>query len=169
MSDITINDAEINAALEKLVDRLENPRKLMQDIGEFMVGSTKARFTQGVDPEGTPWAAKSLATIASYRSRAGKSPNSRVDVRPLFGPTGTLSSTINYEASDEGVLVGSARVYAAVMQFGAKKGEFGSTKRGQPIPFGNIPARPYLGVSDSDRTSLGEIIAEWLSEGIDTD
>lgn len=53
-------------------------------------------------------------------------------------------------------------VYAAVMQGGAAQGAFGRTSRGGPIPWGNIPARPFLGLSDSDRAGVLEIIAEYL-------
>lgn len=34
--------------------------------------------------------------------------------------------------------------YAALHQFGARQGAFGKTKRNTPIPWGNVPARPYF-------------------------
>jgi len=53
-----------------------------------------------------------------------------------------------------------------VQQFGAKKGQFGKTRRGAPIPWGNIPARPFLGVSVSDRSDILAILAEHLRKAI---
>jgi len=62
--------------------------------------------------------------------------------------------------------VGSVLEYAAVQQFGAKKGAFGRTRRGAPIPWGDIPPRPFLGLSDADRRSILDLIAEHLDEGL---
>jgi phage gpG-like protein len=53
-------------------------------------------------------------------------------------------------------------IYAAVQQFGAAKGAFGRTSRGAPIPWGNIPARPFLGISAEDEPLMLEIVAEWF-------
>ena len=56
------------------------------------------------------------------------------------------------------------------MQFGATAGEFGAhigkDKLGRDhihsIPWGNIPARPFIGLSDEDQTNIAAEIAEWL-------
>jgi phage gpG-like protein len=45
------------------------------------------------------------------------------------------------------------------MQFGAAKGSLGSG-----APWGNIPARAFLGVSDEDRAKIHETIEEWLAK-----
>jgi phage gpG-like protein len=52
--------------------------------------------------------------------------------------------------------------YAAVQQFGAVAGALGRNKRGSPIPWGNIPARPFLGVSAQDKVEVLEILQEAL-------
>lgn len=91
------------------------------------------------------------------------------DVRPLFGPNGQLHSSINYSASSEGLEWGpgiQTRDYAATMQFGASKGAFGRTKVNGPIPWGDIPARPYLGISAEDETNLLDELRGWLSGAI---
>ena len=59
---------------------------------------------------------------------------------------------------------------AAVMQFGAEQGEFGAfigkDSKGRDhlhhIPWGDIPARPFLGFSEEDRTSFIAQIEDWL-------
>lgn len=43
-----------------------------------------------------------------------------------------------------GVGVSHTAPYAAMQQFGAKKGQFGQSKRGNPLPWGDVPARPYI-------------------------
>jgi phage gpG-like protein len=131
----------------------------MQDIGEALVASTEKRFKDGTSPAGLPWAPKSPTTLAAYSAR-----RLRADPRPLFGPSGILSTTIFYDVAPDGssVEVGSNRIYSAVMQFGAAKGAFGQTSKGGSIPWGNIPARPYLGLSQSDESEIVATINEWL-------
>ena len=57
---------------------------------------------------------------------------------------------------------GSPMVYAAAMQFGAAQGAFGRTRRNGPIPWGNIPARPFLGISADDETNILGALAGWI-------
>ena len=120
--------------------------------------STTDRFPTGKAPDGSVWAPKSPDTIA----RQGGRKTNRLDTRPLFGPSGSLSSTISYEAFSDRIEWGSPMIYAAVQQFGAAKGAFGQTSREQPIPFGTIPARPYLGISAEDEPLMLDIVAEWI-------
>lgn len=76
--------------------------------------------------------------------------------RPLIGETRGLMSTINYRAENDSVVIGSPMIYAAVQQFGAKRREFGRA------PWGDIPARPFLGISVDDRSSILDLISEYL-------
>jgi phage virion morphogenesis protein len=160
---VDLTEDEITAALERLSRSLTNMTPVMQDVGELMVRSTKLRFTEGRSPEGAAWLPKSATTLAAYQARGD-----RMDFRPLFGPSGRLSSEIFYEvgAGGDSVEVGSNLIYAAVMQFGAAQGAFGSTSRGGPIPWGSIPARPFLGVSEDDRTNILASIDEWLQSSV---
>ncbi len=161
MYTLEINDTAANAALDELAQLLGDMTSPMQDIGEFLTKTTKDRFGAGTSPDGVPWAPKSEVTKEGYRRRGD-----HVDDRPLFGPSGSLSSLIHYEATPTSVRWGSPMIYAAVMQGGAAQGAFGRTLRGGPIPWGNIPARPFLGLSDSDRAGVLEIIAEYLSGAV---
>lgn len=154
---IEINDAEVSAALGRIAAALTDMTPVMQDIGEALVEETKQRFARGEDPDGAPWVPKSPATIDAYRARGDS-----VSFRPLIGPTRALSTTIHYLAGADRVEVGSGRIQAAVMQAGAAKGAFGRTSRGSPIPWGNIPARPFIGLSATDRDNILDIVDEWL-------
>ena len=57
------------------------------------------------------------------------------------------------------------------MQFGAAQGQFGAfigkDKLGRDhfhaIPWGDIPARPFLGLAEEDRTNILATIAEHLA------
>lgn len=149
--EIEFNDDAVTAALAGLTAALGNMPETMGDIGQQMMESTKKRFLAGTDPEGTPWAPNSPVTLARKK-----------DPRPLFGESGRLHSQIFFETDQDSVTWGSPAIQAAVMQFGAAQGAFGRTSRGGPIPWGNIPARPFLGVSEEDRADILDIISEAL-------
>lgn len=163
MIEVEYNDAQVTAALAALFDAISSPVEAMQDIGEFMVKSTKERFPEGAAPDGTPWAPNSPVTLARKK-----------DTRPLFGESGRLSSQIFYAADQTGVEWGSPAIQAAVMQFGAAQGAFGAfigkDKLGRDhfhhLPWGDIPARPFLGVSDQDKTDILDIVHEALARAL---
>lgn len=161
---LEIENDQITPALAGVAEALGNPLPLFQDFGEYLVKSTTDRFPTGRAPDGSVWAPKSPVTLAAYGARK----SNRVDRRPLFGPSGALSSTINYEAFSDRVEWGSPMIYAAVQQFGAGKGAFGHTSRGAPIPWGNIPARPFAGISPDDEVQLLDIVAEWMEQAATT-
>lgn len=157
MEPLEFNDREIEALYAAVGSRLEDMTGVTQEIGEALVTSTEARFAQSVDPEGRPWAPKSDATLAKYGVLGGNSLR-----QPLIGPSRTLSTTIFYEADQDAVMIASNAIQAAVMQFGAQKGEFGPR-----TPWGDIPARPFLGVSSSDHNMIRETLTDYLQRGIE--
>ena len=159
MATVEIKEDEITGALTRLSAALSDMTPVMQEIGEIMVDSTKQRFAQGIAPDGSRWAPKSQTTLNRYGART----SNRIDIRPLFGPSGALSSQIFYEVTPDSVSWGSPMIYAGTQQFGAAQGAFGRTSRNGPIPWGNIPARPFLGVSAEDQTNILETIAEALT------
>lgn len=154
---IEINDEQIVLRLGQLAFGMEDMTPAMQEIAEFLVVTTKERFPAGIAPDGTPWAPKSQTTLDTYARRGD-----RQDPRPLFGPSRALSSTIFGVSTPNTAEVGSALIYSAVMQFGAGQGAFGVNGRGGPIPWGNIPARPFLGLSETDQVGILDITAEYL-------
>lgn len=159
MADLVITDDEITGALLRLSATLSDLTPIMQEIGEIVIDSTKQRFPQGIAPDGSRWASKSQTTLNRYGART----SNRIDIRPLFGPSGALSSQIFYEAAPDSVMWGSPMIYAAVQQFGAAQGAFGRTSRNGPIPWGNIPARPFLGISAEDQVNILDAITEALT------
>lgn len=162
MIQIEVSSAATEAALARLEHVLEDPFPLMQDIGDLLTVSTKKRFAEGVSPDGVRWAPKSPTTLEHYGIRR----SNRIDIRPLFGPSGALNSTIYPEPSRDEVLIGSNLVYAAVQHFGAAKGAFGRMANGSPIPWGDIPARPFLGVSAEDEIGIAATVEDYLTSAL---
>ena len=158
-----INLRAAEALFAALDAALTDMTPVMNDLGELLTTSTKDRFPTGTAPDGSRWAPKSQTTLNRYGAKKSK----RVDLRPLFGPTGLLSQQIFHEANATEVNWGSNLIYSAVMQFGAAQGAFGSMSNGSEIPWGNIPARPFIGVSAEDETNIIATLEEWLQRAAD--
>lgn len=152
---IHIDDRQIQQALRRLQEAAGDLTPALEDIGEYLARATRQRFADGEDPEGNRWAELSDATIA----RKGHA-------KPLIGETGLLRKIRYQLEGTDTVVVGAGAEYGATHQFGARKGQFGKTRKGRPIPFGDIPARPFLGVSDEDRNAILDILAEHLEGAI---
>lgn len=118
--------------------------------------------------------ALSWLTKRNFKKRGGltKLGAKRADAKkPLTGETKSLRSTITYQASKTGVTIGSPMEYAATQQFGAMRGAFGRTRRNAPIPWGNIPPRPFLPIRrdgsmpQAAANLVMSILEDYLSQG----
>lgn len=150
---ITLDDAALVRQLGQLIGALTHPEPALRSIGEELQRTTQERFDQGQKqaPDGTPWARNSPVTIA----RKGRD-------NPLY-QRGNLQNTIRYQLRGAtGVEVGTNLVYGAAQQFGMVKGYAGRTRRGAPIPWGNVPARPYLGLSADDEAETLRLLRHYL-------
>ena len=163
--------------LQGMLDRAKNFRPVLAEIGEDQTESTKRRFSTAKAPDGTPWAQNSATTIARYGdlfarkkdgTRSKKTEAKIAGKKPLTGETGALAKFINYQVLDDNqVGIGSPMIYAGTHQYGAKRGEFGTgsfkTKKGSfPIPWGNIPARPFLGASEADKINIADLVRSYM-------
>jgi phage virion morphogenesis protein len=167
-------ESETRAALTALRQALADVDPALRQMGEVLLDSTRSRFKTSTAPDGTQWAPNSETTElrylgafkGSFRKRDGgltKKGMGRLGAkRPLIGESRALSSTINYSVRSGVLEIGSPMVYAAAQQFGAKQGQFGTNRRGRPIPWGDIPARPFIGLSTADRALVLDIITRHL-------
>ncbi|MBS4049956.1 MAG: phage virion morphogenesis protein [Methylomonas sp.] len=136
MIEVKIDDAQIIKALQRLQHAVVDISPALLEIGEILTESTKKRFSAGVGPDGTRWAENSDVTI----ERKGRN-------KPLVAE-GSLSESIAPQLIGDNILeVGSALEYAAMQQFGGTKAEF-------PHLWGDIPARPFLGLSSDDESEI---------------
>ena len=150
---IVLDDQAVQAAFTRLLKSGQDSQPLLASVGELLLNSTRARFADEKDPDGNPWE----PLKASTRARKTKNPDRILTASGLLG-----GSSINTRAGRRQVEIGSSRLYAATHQFGAKKGQFGSTQRGAPIPWGDIPARPFLGLSAQDKEDIEATISDYL-------
>jgi phage gpG-like protein len=183
MITIQVNDKQVLDVLAAMISRSKDLRPALNEIGMDMVLSTKRRFKDAISPEGVPWAANSQVTIdrfvglytknfrkdgtevpnknfkkdGSLSRRGEKAVASGAVKKPLTGKMKALQDGINYQLlGSTGVSIGSPMPYAAMQQFGGTKSQF-------PHLWGDIPARPFLGMSDADKTNILDIIGSYLA------
>jgi len=142
--DFEIDDRDILSALRRLQDHSANLRPALQKIGEKLKESTQQRFVSKTGPDGSAWLGNADSTIG----RKGRD--------QALTDEGALGETIDYQLfGNDSVAIGSPLEYAAMMQFGGTKSEF-------PNLWGDIPERPFLGISDDDKTDILTIIERHL-------
>lgn len=153
--EITVDDRELSAALQKLQAKLGDLTPVFRDLGEHLLNSTRARFDSQTGPDGRSWPALSPDYVKHKPKNKDK----------ILTLDGFLRGQMTIQVSPHELRIGTPPQvpYGATHQFGAKKGAFGVNKRGNPIPWGDIPARPFLGLSDQDRADVMDILSEWLS------
>jgi phage virion morphogenesis protein len=161
---IEIDATEVKRRLRALIQANADLTPLMRNISEFLRDRVEENFAQQGRPR---WEPLRPSTIKK-RGNAG----------PILQVTGQLAASVTpfYDATTAGV--GTNKEYARVQQDGAKKGAFGqysqllssaSSKGGRSqkdtfkrspvvnIPWGDIPARPFLLLTEQDKGEDGLI------------
>ena len=156
----TVNDSGIQSLLSRLSHSMSDMQPAMNDIGMALLMRIEEGFQQGVSPWGQKWAPLSQATIlqrlgsnkANFSKKTGKiSAKGKTAAMAGFQilvSSGILRNSITHQSDAHSATVGTNVKYAATQQFGAWKGAFGRTRHGAPIPWGNIPARPFFPIQN---------------------
>lgn len=177
---IEVTSQRVLDVLHRLSAGLADPKPVLLAWGEDLSESTKQRFVSSTGPDGTPWPANTQATYEAYLHRLSgtysdtgkrtgeKKGFSRKDGRitakgtaaiiskkPLIGESKSLSKEIYYDVVGDTLLIGSTMKYSAMQQFGGTKAEF-------PFLWGDIPARPFLGISDADADKMELTALDYL-------
>jgi phage gpG-like protein len=172
-----IVNTEAQKAFAKLLTRGADLQTPLKDIGQAIKESSRLRFLESKAPSGKAWAPLSPVTLALRRQGKRKGAGSK----PLLN-TGALRNSIMFRLGGTFVEIGSPEAKAKTHQFGARVGQYGrytqlwrskkygrktflgssGSKRGHPIPWGNVPARPFVGVSAKDRAEIVNILQSHL-------
>lgn len=145
---IELDDAQAQQMLARLIERGQDMSVLMSDVGSYLELSTDRRFfSERQSPDGTPWAPVSAAYARRKQAgeAAGKGRGGKSDPGAILHLIGDLVGTLRFQLLGAAELeFGSDREYAATHQFGD--------------PSRNIPARPFLGISDADAKEITRIM-----------
>lgn len=175
--DITSDVAAKMAQLQGLV---QHPAPLFARINEYMMRSTRARFKTQTGPDGAAWQPLS----ARYLKRKHKNKDKILTLR------GYLQGTLRGQFDDSGLAFGTNVQYAGIHQFGGiikrsggernlyfrqnkdgtvgnrfvkkKKSNFMQTVSVSDFEF-DMPARPFLGLSDDDRQFIARLTIRYLN------
>ena len=175
---IAYDDAEVVDALNRLLRDVQDLEPAMRDIAAALESGIEDAFQNQRSPAGVPWGDLSEHT-KRRRTKAGKWPGQILQV------SGDLAGSITSAYDRTSAVAGTNLVYAPTHQFGAKKGSFGSSRAGgyrdrgtdlvvpyslvtpRPLPWGDIPARPFLGVSDDTRDEIVDAINRHLTDALE--
>ena len=180
MTNLTLNLDTVAAlrAVQALGQAASDLSGLYEAIGEGVVDSTIDRFGSSTAPDGSKWLPNTQVTYLKYLKKfsagslikkgknAGKlssAGSNRISSKKPLISEGELSTTIRKQVDADGVSIGSGVKYASTQQFGATARSF----KGGKTPWGNIPARPFLGLNGDDEKSITELALEHLRQALD--
>ena len=148
MVEIEINIENLDESLTRLIKLGRDLTPINRGIAGILADIPERAFREQEDPAtGEAWAKLSPVTV----QRRGAS-------TPILQVSGQLAASMQSEYGRDFSRVYTNKEYATTMFFGAKKGEFGKTKRGAPIPWGDIPARRFFGLSETDEDDIMDLI-----------
>ena len=142
---------ETVARLQQLATALEQPlRPLFETISEEWVSNFKEHFRSQSDSAGA-WAGLS-ATTQKRRRKLGYGPTSPI----LLRTSDLLNSLQALEVTDTSMSVGTRHESAELLHFG------GSTGSTSAIPDRDVPARPFVSLSEEAISDTLEMIEAYF-------
>jgi len=141
---VKVSSTVSTAALSRIVRRLANPRPVLEELGQALKTGTQERIkTTKTSPDGTPFAPWSIATALARQKRGTVSGGILFD-------TGKLFNSIQYQVTGKQVEVGAdeSAPYAKYLQAGTR----------------NMPARPFVGISERDLENVRKILRSYIQK-----
>jgi len=152
MIEVEVNIAGLEALLGRAIALGADMTPITRALAGVLADIPERAFANQADPvTGQAWAPLKPSTVKR-----------RGSATPILQVSGHLAGSMQSESGPDFARVTTATVYAPTHQNGAKKGAFGSTKRGRPIPWGDIPARRFLGVGPEDEEELLQTASQTL-------
>ncbi|MCE7915418.1 MAG: phage virion morphogenesis protein [Nitrosomonas sp. PRO4] len=156
---ISVDDRQIQSALDRLITVGQSPREVMRDIATYGENSTRDRFKTGTDPDGNAW-----KPSLRVQEKGGKT---LIDSNRLL-------SSITSQSGNDFAEWGTNVIYAAIHQVGgeirpkAAKSLFfkvadGTARRVKKV---TIPARPFLGINAEDEENILDIVNQHLADAV---
>lgn len=151
---IRVDTSQARQMIDELQNRMGDITEMREGIGILLVASTQQRFIDEAAPNGDPWLPLSPVTLKRRRlGGAGAK---------ILRDTSRMASGIQYRVSQGETAIYSPEIYAGTHQYGARKGQYGKTRRGTPIPWGDVPQRAFLGVNATDQADIEELLQRYI-------
>lgn len=187
----TSNSKLFLKGLDKLKERAVNTAPLMFKIANDMKSKVDMRFRHSKDPNGVAWEPLKESTIERRRNsdpKNKKKSGGKALAKPLID-NGDLRKSIHAKYNSVVAIAGTNLKYAAMQNYGAKRGELGITPVEETVrahqrrrrktnemadvrqhrrtrrvasPWGDVPARPFIGFSNNQIKQYAAMINKHL-------
>ena len=166
---VQVDSTRLREVLAASIERCENKQQALRAVGAIVREAIRTNFREGGRPK--KW-------DPSKRGTADSIPGKRVGT---LRDTNRLMNSFTIKADQNSVVVGTNVEYAATHQYGAKKFSFGTVVASVPahyrtfrgrfkikvrahnrkmrLPWGDIPARPFMHIMTDDIRDIEEIMA----------
>lgn len=131
---VKVDDRKVVQAITRLLKVTNDLTPAWRDIGEYLLNAHRQRISLQQDPDGNPWTPLS----EQYQKRKKKNKDKMLVLE------GDLFRQFSYEVSPNQLEFMNNTIQAATHQFGD--------------PSRNIPARPFMGLSEDDNTRIMNIV-----------
>jgi phage gpG-like protein len=157
---------ELLQSLEQALARVQQPRELMERLGQGLEEAIQRRFDTKRDPDGSPWAPLRPSTQANYdrndTQRSGRNAGQIVSRGSLLERTRQMRSSLATDAGTDYVEVGMSRLSDGGGWSIPLLHETGTTKMARRGLFFSNPDTGTLGVEDE--AMLDEEIGLFLDD-----
>jgi phage virion morphogenesis protein len=162
MIEINIDTRHLDQTLSRLSHAVADMTPAMTAIGEKVASLIDNTFVNQATPYGNSWA--ELSDVTKAKRRKGPRPGND----KILNDSGILKNSIVPNPSRTQVEIGTNEKYGKTHQFGASQGQYGRTRRNTPIPWGNVPARPFMpteagGLPNSWEQDITDIITRHIN------
>lgn len=170
MIQVSINSRRVREALQALAERAMDSTPVMRDVSGVLLDAAQRAFLDQADPTtGAKWPALATSTVQARGSDG-----------PILRLSGQLMTSLQTEHGADYAVVGTNKVYAAIHQFGGtirphdirprhgKALAFNGVVVGRVRhPGATIPARPFLGLGESDAEEVVDLVQTYLRAALD--
>lgn len=145
-------------------DKLKRTEELTLAVAQHLRTEVDLCFREQRDPWGNAWEELTAVTLGRRRGTRAQ----------ILSDTGVLRNSIAAMAEGKSATIGTADIRAGTHQFGAAQGAYGTMKNGSPIPWGDIPPRPFMPLDPNGDLDLPEdwkedveaVIRQWVEKAV---
>lgn len=162
--DINLHDIDrLNALMDRVQALDDHYHELLESLGATVESQTRRRIEEEqTAPDGTPWPAWSSGYAATRHGNQN-----------LLQNEGHLLDSLHYVVGVDDVRIETNLIYAAIHQFGGtikpKNGPHLVFSLGEQTVFTkevNLPARPFMGLSDEDIDEIEQTLSNFLIQSL---
>lgn len=148
-TNITLEMLGIESVQKDIKSLKEKPEavKVWSTVSMILKAETLRSFQNECGPDGRAWKPLSARTILARRKGKRKSLGTKI-----LQDTGRLRASISVNHGAGWAEIGTTIKYAPVHQYGSKKR--------------NIPARPFIGLSQTMVERIQATMIKWLEQGV---